>query len=341
MPDLRFPPIDLWFGLGGFFPLLLGIAATSEWMVRKPKAGAKVSLRATQIIAGLLALVSSILFDPQTAFVLLSDQLLTGALLALALAAISFRFKMLDASGAIAAFILGTVIFGLGGWPFSVPLLAFFVISNLLSKIHNSKKRRASEGFQKGSCRDAGQVLANGGVAGVLVILWTLDPDPIWYYFYLGAVAAVTADTWATELGLFSQATPRLITTMRPVAAGTSGAVSTLGMLGAAAGAAVIAVLAWIIPLTQSTIEFRIKGSGVIVVGGILASLFDSFLGATVQAQRICLVCHEKSEKEGVCCGSTMKTSSGWPWVDNDVVNGACAVCGGLLAALGMGLIQQ
>ena len=53
-----------------------------------------------------------------------------------------------------------------------------------------------------------------------------------------GALAAVNADTWSTELGVLSSGRPRLITSLKPVEKGTSGGVSLVGTLAALAGAA-------------------------------------------------------------------------------------------------------
>ncbi|RIK79036.1 hypothetical protein DCC62_06495 [candidate division KSB1 bacterium] len=72
-----------------------------------------------------------------------------GELLAMAVAAISYRVKFLDLSGALATFVLGSFVFGLGGWKFSLPLLAFFVLSSMLSRLGAARKRAANKNFQK------------------------------------------------------------------------------------------------------------------------------------------------------------------------------------------------
>lgn len=264
-----------------------------------------------------------------------AQQFLFGEMLAALVAILSFRLRFLDAGGALVTFILGTIIFGLGGWSFSLPILAFFILSSLLSKFGARRKHSATEKFQKGSRRDWGQVLANGGVAGVLVVFWYLQPEPLYYFLYLGAVAAVTADTWATEIGVLSAQPPRLITTWQIVSAGTSGAISFLGLMGAMLGAASIAVLGWAVQLREAAYQFGIKGIALITLGGVFAHLCDSVLGATIQAQQRCSVCAKVSEKKGECCGVAREPHSGWRWVDNDVVNGACGLCGVLIVFLG------
>ena len=89
--------------------------------------------------------------------------------------------------------------------------------------------------------RDLGQALANGGAAAVFAAAFGLAVTPhirdLWQAAMLGALAAVTADTWATELGVLSRRPPVMITTGKPAVPGRSGAVSTGGTLAAAAGA--------------------------------------------------------------------------------------------------------
>ncbi|KAA0221235.1 DUF92 domain-containing protein [candidate division KSB1 bacterium] len=267
-------------------------------------------------------------------------QFFVGELLALAVTAISYRVKFLELSGALATFVLGSFVFGLGGWKFSLPLLAFFVLSSMLSRLGAARKRAANKNFQKGHRRDLGQVLANGGIPGLLVVLWYLAPQPVWYFLFLGAVAAVTADTWATEIGLLSRRPPRLITSLKIVASGTSGAISTLGLFGAALGAGTIALLGWALQSVSPAHRFGLIGVVLITAAGVLAHLFDSLLGATIQTQRVCLTCRKVSEKKGECCGAERQPHSGWRWVDNDMVNGICALSGVLAVFLGMPMLK-
>jgi uncharacterized membrane protein len=61
-------------------------------------------------------------------------QLLLGFLLALVVAFLAYKARSLSRSGAAAAAVLGTVVFGLGGWSWAVLLLGFFISSSVLSK---------------------------------------------------------------------------------------------------------------------------------------------------------------------------------------------------------------
>ncbi len=66
-----------------------------------------------------------------------------------------------------------------------------------------------------------------------------------WLLGMAGALAAANADTWGTELGVLSLQRPRRIVGGQHVEPGTSGAVSSVGLLASVAGAALIGVLAW------------------------------------------------------------------------------------------------
>src|SRR5205085_5277320 len=172
--------------------------------------------------------------------------LLAAALLAGGVAVSAAILRMLTAAGAVAAFIIGSLTFGLGGAPFAIPLLTFFISSSLLSQIGKARKAGQNSRYEKSSVRDAGQVLANGAVPAALAVVFAFSAySRQTYLLYLAALAAVNADTWATEIGGMSSARPWLVTTFRKVDPGTSGAVSIAGLAAAMAGALVIAASAW------------------------------------------------------------------------------------------------
>ena len=270
------------------------------------------------------------------------SQFLLGFLLAVLVSYAAYRAHSLSPSGALAALGLGTVIFGLGGWGWAVLLLGFFISSSLLSRLARRRKQALDDKFSKGSQRDAGQVLANGGVAGLCVMLnfvWPQSPLP-WLAF--GAtLAAVNADTWATELGVLSKSSPRLITTGKTVERGTSGGISPAGTLAALGGALFIALLMLVVELSGlgAAPAHPISALLLVTLAGVAGSLFDSLLGASVQAIYFCPSCAKETERYPVhTCGTPTTLARGWPWLNNDWVNTACAVLGALLA-LAAGLV--
>jgi uncharacterized protein (TIGR00297 family) len=272
-----------------------------------------------------------------------TTQLLYGIILALVVSLVAYRAHALNPSGAAAAAILGTIVFGLGGLTWAVLLLAFFISSSGLSRLFKRRKAGLDEKFSKGSRRDAGQVLANGGISGVFVLLHLLFPGQAWPWMgFAGALAAANADTWATELGVLSRSLPRMITSGRAVERGTSGAVSLAGTGAALSGGLLIGLLAgvlwrWTSPLTTPPAWGAVLGiTAWVTLSGLAGSLVDSLLGATLQAIYTCPACQKETERHPThLCGAQTIYLRGLPWLDNDWVNTICTLAGGIAAALG------
>jgi uncharacterized protein (TIGR00297 family) len=239
---------------------------------------------------------------------------------------LAYRFRLLSRSGATAATFLGAVIYGSGSWPWTLPLLGFFLPSSLLS-IWSKQRRPVPSGFyEKGSRRDAWQVLANGGPAGIFAVAWLATGDDQFRLAYLGSLAAASADTWGTELGAFSPTHPRLLSSFRSVDAGTSGGITFLGLAGSALGAALIATAGlWCMPGSLAV------GVAAIMIAGVGGSLVDSLAGATIQAQYRCELCGRVTERQWHC-GSKRGRVRGFSMVTNDLVNALCTLSGAGLA---------
>jgi uncharacterized protein (TIGR00297 family) len=262
-------------------------------------------------------------------------QLLLGFILALLVSYMAYHSRNLSGDGALAAIAVGTLIFGLGGWQWGVLLLLFFVSSSFLTHTFKNRKKDVAEEFSKSGQRDAGQVLGNGGLALVFVLAHTFLPQATWPWVgFAAALAAVNADTWATELGVLNPTSPRMITGLnKRVAKGTSGAVSLWGTAAAILGAALIGSFgAFLSPPGANWLFFL-----GITMAGLLGSLFDSFLGATVQAMYYCPKDQKETEKHPLhTCGTWTVHLRGWKWLNNDWVNLACSAAGALTGLLGI-----
>lgn len=260
--------------------------------------------------------------------------LLAGFLLALAVSAAAYYTRALSLDGAAAAVLEGTLIFGLGGLPAAALLLVFFISSSALSRLFARRKRPVSEKFSKGSRRDAGQVLANGGLAALFMLLHAAFPAAAWPWAgFAASLAAVNADTWATELGVLSPAAPRMITTGRPAEPGSSGAITPAGTLAALSGAALVAVLGAL--LGPGGGRALLPGIAAVSLAGLFGSLVDSLLGATVQAIYCCPACNKETERFPLhTCGGQTVLQRGWRWLNNDWVNLGCSLAGAGLAGL-------
>ncbi len=231
----------------------------------------------------------------------------------------AWRLGALTRSGAVAGTVVGASVFGFGGLGAAWVLVLFFVSSSALSLLPPAGER---------SARDAQQVLANGSVAAVASAVMCWFPEAS--VALLGAVAAATADTWATEIGVRLGKTPRSILTLRRQPPGTSGAVSFPGTLAAATGALAVAGAGyWLI--SGATVD----GTVAVAIAGLIGSVVDSVLGAGLQARYRCPACGASPDvaRHGGCA-SRAKRISGVPGLDNDVVNLLATVTGAAAALL-------
>ncbi|MDF2652538.1 MAG: rane protein [Paenibacillus sp.] len=239
----------------------------------------------------------------------------------------------LSLSGLAAAMLLGTSMFALGNLAWFGTLIAFFISSTLLSKLKHQRKSAAESGYAKGGRRDAGQVAANGGLGLLLCIGNAVWPDPAWWIVFVGVMATVNADTWATEIGGMSVSTPRSIINGKCVPAGTSGGVTGLGLLASLLGGAFIGLVSgWFSQMIE--LEYELGAIAVLfilgAVSGLIGSLADSWLGATFQVMYRCNVCGKTIEKQ-FHCGQKAALFRGMRWMRHDMVNAVSSIVGGIM----------
>ena len=254
-----------------------------------------------------------------------------GLVLSAFIGAVAYRRHSLDRSGWLGAIITGTATFGFGGWTWGSVLIVFFVTSSALSHFRQAQKQRiAGEKFEKGGRRDLWQALANGGAGAALALAYVLTGEPIVLLAaYVGVMATVTADTWATEIGVLSPHPPRLITSGRIVAPGTSGGVTLYGT-GASAGGALLIGAATLLFMAAERGVWLVALLPAALVGGVVGSLVDSLLGATVQAMYLSPT--GETEKRASRDGVRYPLLRGWRWMNNDMVNFLSSLAGGAAA---------
>lgn len=254
------------------------------------------------------------------------ERAVAGLIAALIVVRLAQRAGMLSASGGTAATILGMLAVG-AGWHWGALLVTFFAASSLLSRWRvRVKSARTSAVVAKGGRRDAWQVLANGGVFGVAALGEILHPHPAWALAGAGALAAATADTWATEIGTALSPFPRAVLTLKRVPPGTSGAVSGPGTVASILGALFIAVMA-------DRLGFP-RHLAALTGAGLAGAAADTLLGATLQSRRWCDACAEPTERNVHRCGSATRPAGGLAWLGNDAVNLACTLVGAGTALL-------
>ncbi len=254
------------------------------------------------------------------------DGAVAGGLAAAIVAGIARQLHALTTTGMVAAIAVGACA-AAAGWQWAFLLVFFFVSSSALSLLGATIKRQRTEGrIAKPGARDAVQVMANGGVFAAGAVLVIIAPGAHIVAAALGALAGAAGDTWATEIGVISSRSPRLITSLQAVPAGTSGGVTLMGTLAGCAGACSIAGVAMLLGISHGM-------ALPVAIGGFAGMFADSLLGASVQAQRRCTRCGEPTERIVHNCGGATHHERGLRWLDNDGVNALATLTGALVAA--------
>ncbi|KAI6008703.1 integral membrane protein DUF92-domain-containing protein [Pisolithus orientalis] len=234
--------------------------------------------------------------------------------LATALAVNGARSRKLSPSGAATAFVVGFLVMAAPVRAIGVTLITFYLLASRATKYGKKRKAQLEEGFQDAGYRTGWQVLCNSIAAFIASIIWsvTFTPNvlpwsllpscsvPLKVHLYdteswcpfrallfivLGQFACCLGDTLASELGILSTSRPILITTLKPVPPGTNGAISVGGTLASVVGGCVVGLT-----LFASLVAdwMGILPSLVLwgTAAGVLGSMLDSFLGATIQRTR-------------------------------------------------------
>lgn len=261
--------------------------------------------------------------------------LIWGSIGAIVIAYLGYRFRALTVSGAISGAIVGAVIFGLGGYVAGAVLVFFFLSGSLLSRFPKP------DGFPRDkAARNWKQVVCNGAPAALAVMLVHFDPSyrESGTLFFFGALATATADTWATEIGIRRSRKAYHILTFRPMDRGLSGGVSIVGMFASIFGALLFSVIPlWLLPGDDFLCGlFLVAVVPIVSAAGIIGSILDSVIGATLQAK------YRRSDggitEEQI---SRAEHVSGIPFVTNDVTNLLATTWGGLIAVGLAGLVYD
>ncbi|OMP79092.1 MULTISPECIES: DUF92 domain-containing protein [unclassified Chitinophaga] len=188
-------------------------------------------------------------------------------------AVLSIITKKLTVAAGIAAIVVGWVIFAGAGYVGELQLFTFFVLSVLATR-HG----RLLKGKDHGEIRDVWQVFANGGVAAILAVLAMIDYNHTELYTLMiaGSLAAATADTLSSELGMVYGRRTFNILTFRREEKGLDGVISIEGTLIGAFGAFIIAF-----------IYMWDRSLWVITLAGVGGNVIDSVLGATLERRKM------------------------------------------------------
>ncbi|WP_413380179.1 DUF92 domain-containing protein [Alkalihalobacillus sp. 1P02AB] len=241
----------------------------------------------------------------------------------LMLAIMSFWLKKLTLSGAICAVIVGFMIswgLGLNGL---LILAAFFISSIVWSSLF--KRNKENEVDKKDKARDGWQVLANGGVAAVLALLYGIFEIDMFLFTFIVSMAAATSDTWASEIGRLSRKKPIDVLSFQKVKQGTSGAMSLLGTMAAVVGSVFIVLFA--LSLWGYEVSFSVGLVLLLICAGFFGNLVDTYAGALIQIKYRCPNCETITEKTEHCQQKTVHYK-GFYGFNNETINFLCTFSG-------------
>lgn len=196
------------------------------------------------------------------------------------LSILAYAVRALDLLGAVASFFLGLEVALLGGIAWLALMTIFPVLGFAATRIGYSRKAERRVAEAGGGERGVGNVLGNGlgpGLAALAVLFQPFVPKTAAALAFATALAAATADTLASEIGVLAPRARRILPPYGTAPVGVNGAVSLAGQLAAAFGAAAIAVAAWLLLALPATLAW------VPAVGGFLGCQLDSVLGATLE----------------------------------------------------------
>ena len=190
-----------------------------------------------------------------------------------------FKWKALTRIGALVAWFIGVYLLGVMGWKWIEPVLIFFVTSVVFTKMHDIviKKRKKSNG------RNGWQVTANILWAIISSALFLVTQNDLFIYLFIAFVAAVTADTWASEIGPVFNRRSFLLSDFQMHEAGITGGISFIGTMAALAGAFCISMVSYYLFFGQLNWNMIL----VLSLSAFLACFADTLLGTFLEGKLI------------------------------------------------------
>ena len=248
--------------------LACAIVETLPWAVND-----NITVTGTAVAVGAVALASLQQGGPQLSAI---DVLVLGAI---GLGAIVAYLKQtLDAPGSLAGWLVAGALYVGAGWLGIIMLGTFFIAGTLATRWQLEKKQRMGLAEGPGGQRSYQNVLANGlvpAVAGLLAWVLPLHAE-LFIALAAAAVASITADTLASEVGNVLGSRYMNIISFKKGQRGHDGVVSLEGTLAGAAGSLAIALLYLLFCGNWAA-------AALILIAGVFGCLADSVLGATLQ----------------------------------------------------------
>lgn len=190
---------------------------------------------------------------------------------------------MLDKLGLSLALVFGAVVW-LFGMPESIWIfLLFLLLSVVVTKYGFAQKRELGLYEHERSWEN---VLANGLIPAIAAVLYPY----VGWGAYIGAVAAITADKFASELGVLG-GEPISLLTLKRGKRGESGCVSLLGTLMSLDGALLIGIGYWLlVPSIQpwGIVKIALVGFAGSAADSLAGVLEERGIGTKASTNMVC-----------------------------------------------------
>lgn len=203
-----------------------------------------------------------------------AQHLLMSLLLTAALGLLALWLGAVSRSGFAGGLVVGSWIAFFGGLGAFLVLVGFFVLGTGATRLGYTRKHAAGLAQEGGGRRGSRHALANCG-AGVLAATFIPFAAPVVAgIFLVSAFATAASDTLGSEIGQLLGRRPRDPLTLRPVPAGSEGAISLEGTVAGIAGSLLLALLGWAVGL------YGVAWLWLPVAGAFVGTTVESLVGA-------------------------------------------------------------
>lgn len=203
-------------------------------------------------------------------------------LILIAIVAISIATRKLTVGGAMTGAVIATLVFLGFGYTGVSMLAAFFLLGTSATIWRKKEKSSFKMHHDQSARRDAGQVFANGGAAGLMGALSYFFPGKgeLVNLMMAASLSSAMADTLSSELDMVYGRRFYNIISWRKDAKGLDGVISLEGTLIGVVGSAIIALI-YALGLGWD------RGFWIIVLTGTIGNLSDSVLGALLERKHL------------------------------------------------------
>jgi uncharacterized protein (TIGR00297 family) len=191
---------------------------------------------------------------------------------------LSFWARKLTFVAAITGGVIAFLIYFTSGWAGIVMMSLFFILATIATSWNHRLKESFEVAEKNKGRRNAMQVIANAGVAGIISMMLLLFPaySEIFILLIAASFSSATADTLSSEMGSVYGNKFYNILTWKKDHRGRDGVISAEGCTWGLAGSTIIAMAYAMFNSWDSNFI-------IIILAGTFGNLFDSFLGAAFE----------------------------------------------------------